>query len=51
MIIDCILERPQGYGTVDYDGLWKKLINELFEEFVLFFAADLFEKIDFLREH
>jgi hypothetical protein len=50
MTIDCILERPQGYGTVDYDGLWKKLINELFEEFVLFFAADLFEEIDFLRE-
>ena len=45
-----VLERPREYDAVDYDGLWKKLIYELFEEFVLFFAPDLFEGIDFLKE-
>ncbi|WP_299094852.1 hypothetical protein [uncultured Metabacillus sp.] len=50
MMINCVLEKPQQYGVIDYDGLWKKLIYELFEEFVLFFAADLYEEIDFLKE-
>lgn len=45
-----VMEKPQDYGVVDYDGLWKKLIYELFEEFVLFFAADLYEEIDFQKE-
>lgn len=46
-----VLEKPPVYEfAVDYDGLWKKLIYELFEEFVLFFAADLYEDVDFLQE-
>jgi hypothetical protein len=45
-----VLEKPKEYSVVDYDGLWKKLINELFEEFVLFFAPDLHEDIDFIKE-
>ncbi|WP_052738001.1 hypothetical protein [Bacillus sp. SA1-12] len=38
------------YSVMDFDGLWKKLIYELFEEFVLYFAADLYKEIDFLKE-
>ena len=50
MAINWAMEKPSGYGVVDYDGLWKKLIYELFEEFMLFFAPDLYEEIDFLKE-
>lgn len=35
--------------TPDEDGLWKKIIAELFEEFMLFFAPDLSEEIVFSR--
>lgn len=45
-----VLETPSNYGTIDYDGLWKKLIFELFEEFLLFFMHDLYEDIDFAKE-
>jgi len=40
-----VLEKPAVYQTnpTDYDGLWKKIIEELFEEFMLFFAPDLHE--------
>lgn len=31
----------------DYDRLWKVVITELFEEFLLFFAPNLSEQIDF----
>ncbi|WP_062105143.1 RpnC/YadD family protein [Bacillus niameyensis] len=30
-----------------YDQLWKEVITELFEDFLLFFAPDLYEEIDF----
>ncbi|KAB7706541.1 hypothetical protein F9802_10090 [Bacillus aerolatus] len=50
MINSLVLEKPREYGAVDYDGLWKKLIRELFEEFVLFFAPDLYEEIEFVKE-
>jgi predicted transposase/invertase (TIGR01784 family) len=44
-------EKPADYGqepaTPDYDGLWKKIIGELFEEFTAFFAPALYEEIDF----
>ena len=33
----------------DYDRLWKEIVTELFEEFLLFFAPDLFEKVDFSK--
>ncbi len=45
-----VLDGPSEYAVVDYDGLWKKLIYELFEEFILFFAVDLYEAIDFSKE-
>ncbi|WP_243459369.1 hypothetical protein [Metabacillus bambusae] len=50
MMIYRVLEKPREYNGIDYDGLWKKLIYELFEEFILYFAADLYEEIDFLKE-
>lgn len=50
MVINWVVEKPRKYGVVDYDGLWKKVIYELFEEFVLFFAPSLFEDIDFQKE-
>uniref|UniRef100_UPI000A4E023F Rpn family recombination-promoting nuclease/putative transposase n=1 Tax=Gracilibacillus timonensis TaxID=1816696 RepID=UPI000A4E023F len=31
----------------DYDGLWKNIIQELFQEFMAFFAPDLYPDIDF----
>ncbi|WP_077601479.1 Rpn family recombination-promoting nuclease/putative transposase [Oceanobacillus sojae] len=34
----------------DYDGLWKKLIEELFQEFMQFFAPDLYPEINFKQE-
>ncbi|ASN04158.1 RpnC/YadD family protein [Virgibacillus necropolis] len=41
-----VLERTTNYeATPDYDGLWKALI----EEFMQFFANDLFDAIDFSR--
>ncbi|MDC3418362.1 Rpn family recombination-promoting nuclease/putative transposase [Aquibacillus salsiterrae] len=47
MAINIVLERPAEYGGTDYDGLWKKMIHELFEEFILFFVPSLSEDIDF----
>lgn len=41
-----VLERPSDYETTpDYDGLWKTLIEEVFEEFIQFFAADLYKEM------
>jgi predicted transposase/invertase (TIGR01784 family) len=31
----------------DYDHLWKDVITDLFEEFLLFFSPDLYEQVDF----
>lgn len=31
----------------DYDYLWKDVITSLFEEFLLFFSPELYEKVDF----
>ncbi|MFE8696512.1 hypothetical protein ACFYKT_09205 [Cytobacillus sp. FJAT-53684] len=50
MVMNVVYEKPPEYFAVDYDGLWKKLIFELFEEFVLFFASDLYEVVDFTKE-
>ncbi|WP_373893924.1 Rpn family recombination-promoting nuclease/putative transposase [Virgibacillus sp. CBA3643] len=43
-----ILEEMPPY--IDKDGLWKKVITELFEPFVLFFAPDLYPKLDWYKE-
>ncbi|MFC4025107.1 hypothetical protein ACFOUV_15030 [Oceanobacillus longus] len=52
MAIITVLEDVSDYKAIqpDQDGLWKKLIGELFEEFMLFFAPDLYEEIDFTIE-
>ena len=51
MVGALIREKTSKYNAsnVDQDGLWKKIITELFEEFMLFFLPDLYEKIDFLN--
>ncbi|SFD86743.1 hypothetical protein SAMN05216238_10533 [Lentibacillus persicus] len=43
-----ILEPPAPY--LDQDGLWKKVITELFEPFVLFFAPDLHPELDWSKQ-
>ena len=35
---------------VDQDGLWKKVIGELFEEFLQFFIPELYQEVDFETE-
>ncbi|MBM7662792.1 putative transposase/invertase (TIGR01784 family) [Bacillus mesophilus] len=35
----------------DYDYLWKDVITSLFEEFLLFFSPDLYERVDFSVQH
>ncbi|GAB3059284.1 RpnC/YadD family protein [Virgibacillus ainsalahensis] len=51
MITTTVHEKPTDYGTTspDEDGLWKKLIADFFEEFMLFFAPELYEEIDHSR--
>lgn len=46
-----ILEKPKEYtvNQVDYDGLWKKVIGDLFEEFCFFYAIALIKEIDFMK--
>ena len=34
---------------IDYDGRWKTIIEQLFDDFVAFFMPDLFEEIDFSK--
>lgn len=41
MLVNLSVKHP------DYDQLWKDVITELFEEFLLFFAPDLYEQVDF----
>src|SRR5690625_83355 len=44
-----LYENNAPYQVIDYDGLWKKIIRDLFEEFILFFAPELHSLIDFNR--
>lgn len=44
-----VLEENQRY-IVDQDGLWKKVIGDLFEDFLLFFVPDLYKQVDFKKE-
>lgn len=46
-----VLEKPEAYDkkVVNQDGLWKKAIGELFEDFLLFFAPELHREVDFSR--
>lgn len=50
MMEPMVLERSEMYGPPDYDGLWKKLIHELFEEFILFCIPELHEAIDWYKK-
>ena len=34
---------------IDYDGLWKDVIDDFFEDFCMFFAPDVYELIDFSK--
>lgn len=43
-----VLEESTPY--LDKDGLWKRIITDLFEPFVLFFAPDLYEQLDWSKE-
>ncbi|GGB49194.1 hypothetical protein GCM10011409_28510 [Lentibacillus populi] len=50
MASNIVLEEQPPYSASslpDYDGLWKKLIEELFEELMEFLAPDLYREIDF----
>ncbi|MBT2217905.1 hypothetical protein KK120_19045 [Virgibacillus dakarensis] len=50
MASNIVLEEQPPYSASslpDYDGLWKKLIEELFEELMEFLAPELYKKIDF----
>jgi predicted transposase/invertase (TIGR01784 family) len=49
MVVAWVSEETTPYGgsLVDQDGLWKKVIGELFEDFLLFFAPELHAEIDF----
>ncbi|WP_339184224.1 Rpn family recombination-promoting nuclease/putative transposase [Oceanobacillus sp. FSL W7-1293] len=48
-MITTVKENTNNYDAkdTDYDGLWKNLIEELFQEFMEFFAPDLYPEIDF----
>lgn len=45
MLVELDVKHP------DYDQLWKDVIAELFEEFLLFFAPELYEQVDFGTPH
>lgn len=48
-MLNTVKENTNSYRVnhPDYDGLWKNLIEELFQEFMAFFAPDLYPEIDF----
>ena len=52
MVMTLIKEEEITYDSspLDQDGLWKKVIGELFEDFLLFFAPELHTLIDFNQE-
>lgn len=51
-MIAFVREEKEAYSKkqVDYDGLWKKVIGELLEEFLQFFIPELHGEIDFEKE-
>ena len=48
MVIAVLMEPPSNY-SIDQDGLWKKAIRDLFEDFLLFFAPELHAHVDFSK--
>lgn len=53
MVTQFIFETPNSYDVdvspVDQDGLWKKVIADLFEDFLLFFLPEFHEEVDFSK--
>ena len=51
MVRALVWEKPADYevGDLDQDGLWKKVIGELFEDFLLFFAPAFHAQVDFSK--
>lgn len=51
MVALSVYEKPVTYGveTVNQDALWKKVTEELFEDFLLFFAPELYTQVDFSK--
>ncbi|SDI72772.1 Rpn family recombination-promoting nuclease/putative transposase [Natribacillus halophilus] len=45
-----VLVREEPARHLDHDGLWKKVITDLFEPFMLFFAPDLYEQMDWSKQ-
>ncbi|MFE3572795.1 hypothetical protein [Lysinibacillus sp. NPDC059133] len=47
-----VLEKPDVYklSQVNQDNLWKKLIADLFEDFLLFFLPELHAEVDFSKQ-
>ncbi|SDI86251.1 hypothetical protein [Natribacillus halophilus] len=45
-----VLVREEPAQHLDHDGLWKKVITDLFEPFMLFFAPDLYEQLDWSKQ-
>ncbi len=52
MVTALVWEKSSDYkvDVVDQDGLWKKVIGELFEDFLLFFKPELHSQVDFTKE-
>lgn len=51
IMLTTVQENTKAYRSknTDYDGLWKNLIEELFQEFIEYFASDLYLEIDFKK--
>lgn len=51
LIAALVMEGSKSYEVkaFDQDGLWKKVIGELFDDFILFFMPKLQEQIDFTQ--
>lgn len=52
MIAWRVLEKPSDYSSgsqVNQDDLWKKIIADLFEDFLLFFIPEFHAEVDFSK--
>ncbi|MEK4425517.1 hypothetical protein [Solibacillus sp. FSL K6-1523] len=52
MGISQVFEKPSSYNKiqVNQDDLWKKVIADLFEDFLLFFLPEFHAEVDFLQQ-
>lgn len=51
MVLSQVLEKPSDYSIphVNQDDLWKKVIADLFEDFLLFFLPEFHAEVDFSK--